>query len=89
MQFLLAVRGCPTDNTIYSPKVPVNVKCAATPSAALGLPGAPGALSAALQQQKADGGKAADKQAAGAGGVRSAAAAVAAVAGAAALLVGL
>jgi hypothetical protein len=29
MQFLLAVRGCPQDNSIYTPVIPLNVQCAA------------------------------------------------------------
>jgi hypothetical protein len=39
MQFLLAVRGCPTDNTIYTPVVPINVNCKGAAGSALGLPG--------------------------------------------------
>jgi hypothetical protein len=41
MQFLLAVRGCPTDNTIYTPVVPINVNCR-TAASALGLPAGAG-----------------------------------------------
>ncbi|KIY99863.1 hypothetical protein MNEG_8099 [Monoraphidium neglectum] len=43
MQFLLAVRGCPSDNTIYSPVVPINVNCRPQPANSLGLPGGAGA----------------------------------------------
>jgi hypothetical protein len=43
MQFLLAVRGCTQDNSVYTPVVPLNVKCGAQALGGAGLNAVPGA----------------------------------------------